>query len=83
MLLAAAADPRRPRPWPNAWPQPSPPSAPALPDLRLTVDPVEFRGLRYHTGVTLTVFAPGRHEELARGGRYICGNGERASRPPA
>ncbi len=43
------------------------------PDLRLTVDPVEFRGLRYHTGVTLTVFAPGRHEELARGGRYICG----------
>ncbi len=47
-----------------------------VPELRLTVDPVEFRGLRYHTGVTLTVFAPGRHEELARGGRYICGNGE-------
>ncbi len=46
------------------------------PGLRLTVDPVEFRGLRYHTGVTLTVFAPGRHEELARGGRYICGSGE-------
>ena len=47
-----------------------------VPALRLTVDPVEFRGLRYHTGVTLTVFAPGRHEELARGGRYICGNGD-------
>jgi len=46
------------------------------PHLRLTVDPVEFRGLRYHTGVTLTVFAPGHHEELARGGRYICGNGD-------
>jgi ATP phosphoribosyltransferase regulatory subunit len=45
------------------------------PALRLTVDPVEFRGLRYHTGVTLTAFAPGRHEELARGGRYLCGNG--------
>ena len=45
------------------------------PALRLTVDPVEFRGLRYHTGVTLTVFAPGRHEELGRGGRYICGGG--------
>jgi ATP phosphoribosyltransferase regulatory subunit len=44
-----------------------------VPALRLTVDPVEFRGLRYHTGVTLTVFAPGRHEELARGGRYLCG----------
>ena len=47
-----------------------------VPELRLTVDPVEFRGLRYHTGVTLTAYAPGRHEELARGGRYICGNGE-------
>jgi len=46
-----------------------------VPALRLTVDPVEFRGLRYHTGVTFTVFAPGRHEELARGGRYICGSG--------
>jgi ATP phosphoribosyltransferase regulatory subunit len=46
-----------------------------IPNLRLTVDPVEFRGLRYHTGVTLTVYAPGRHEELARGGRYICGQG--------
>ena len=43
------------------------------PELRLTIDPVEFRGLRYHTGVTLTVFAAGRHEELARGGRYLCG----------
>jgi ATP phosphoribosyltransferase regulatory subunit len=47
-----------------------------VPTLRLTVDPVEFRGLRYHTGVTLTVYAPGHHEELARGGRYICGNGD-------
>jgi ATP phosphoribosyltransferase regulatory subunit len=45
------------------------------PGLRLTVDPVEFRGLRYHTGVTLTVYAPGRHEELGRGGRYLCGMG--------
>jgi ATP phosphoribosyltransferase regulatory subunit len=45
------------------------------PELRLTVDPVEFRGLRYHTGVTIAVYAAGRHEELARGGRYLCGNG--------
>lgn len=52
-----------------------------VPALRLTVDPVEFRGLRYHTGVTLTVYAPGHHEELARGGRYICGGegGEEAT----
>ena len=44
------------------------------PTLRLTVDPVEFRGLRYHTGVAVTIFAPNRHEELGRGGRYLCGD---------
>jgi ATP phosphoribosyltransferase regulatory subunit len=49
------------------------------PELRLTVDPLEFRGLRYHTGIAVTVFAPGRHEELGRGGRYLSGNGEPAT----
>ena len=49
------------------------------PDLRLTVDPVEFRGFRYETGVSVTVYAPGRHEELGRGGRYICGDAEPAT----
>jgi len=49
------------------------------PELRLTVDPVEFRGFRYHTGVSVTVYAPGRHEELGRGGRYICGEAEPAT----
>jgi len=49
------------------------------PGLRLTVDPVEFRGFRYHTGVSLTVFAPGRAEEFGRGGRYVCGEGEPAT----
>lgn len=44
------------------------------PTLRLTVDPVEFRGYRYHTGVSVTIYAPGRHEELGRGGRYLCGD---------
>ncbi len=48
-------------------------------DLRLTVDPIEFRGFRYHTGVCATVFAPGRHEELGRGGRYLSGDGEPAT----
>ena len=47
--------------------------------LRLTIDPVEFRGLRYHTGVSVTIFAPGRHEELGRGGRYISGDAEPAT----
>jgi ATP phosphoribosyltransferase regulatory subunit len=49
------------------------------PGLKLTIDPVEFRGLRYHTGVCMTVYAPGRHEELGRGGRYICGENEPAT----
>jgi ATP phosphoribosyltransferase regulatory subunit len=51
----------------------------AAPSLRLTVDPVEFRGFRYETGVSVTVYAPGRHEELGRGGRYICGDSEPAT----
>ena len=49
------------------------------PGLRLTLDPVEFRGLQYHTGVGLTIYAPGQHEHLGRGGRYLCGNGEPAT----
>ncbi len=49
------------------------------PALRLTVDPVEFRGFRYETGVSVTVYAPGRHEELGRGGRYVCGDAEPAT----
>ncbi len=49
------------------------------PTLRLTVDPVEFRGFRYETGVSVTIYAPGRHEELGRGGRYVCGDAEPAT----
>ncbi len=49
------------------------------PALRLTIDPVEFRGFRYETGVSVTIYAPGRHEELGRGGRYNCGEAEPAT----
>ncbi len=49
------------------------------PWLRLTIDPVEFRGFQYHTGIAVTVYAHGRHEELGRGGRYVCGDGEPAT----
>ncbi len=49
------------------------------PDLRLTLDPLEFRGFRYHTGICLTVFARGRSEELGRGGRYVSGGNEMAT----
>jgi ATP phosphoribosyltransferase regulatory subunit len=49
------------------------------PHLRLTVDPVEFRGFRYHTGPCITVFALGRQQELGRGGRYVSGEQEPAT----
>ncbi|MCX7933415.1 MAG: ATP phosphoribosyltransferase regulatory subunit [Rhodovarius sp.] len=43
----------------------------AAPGLRVTLDPLEFRGFRYHVGVAFTIYGPGRSGELARGGRYL------------
>jgi ATP phosphoribosyltransferase regulatory subunit len=43
------------------------------PSLRITLDPVEFRGFRYHTGVAFTLFGEGATGEIARGGRYLSG----------
>ena len=59
--------------------------AAAAPGLRLTIDPIEFRGWRYHTGLCVSVYAPGRHEELGRGGRYLTGGlaGAQAGGEPA
>ena len=49
------------------------------PSLKLTIDPLEFRDLPYHTGVCMSVYVSGRHEVLGRGGRYICGVDEPAT----
>jgi ATP phosphoribosyltransferase regulatory subunit len=49
------------------------------PALRVTLDPVEFRGFRYHTGVAFTLYGPGMSGELARGGRYMSQNDEAAT----
>ncbi|MDE8347986.1 MAG: ATP phosphoribosyltransferase regulatory subunit [Acidocella sp.] len=49
------------------------------PALALTIDPVEFRGYRYHTGICFTAFASGEQAELGRGGRYLCGDTEPAT----
>jgi ATP phosphoribosyltransferase regulatory subunit len=49
------------------------------PGLRITLDPVEFRGFQYHVGVAFTIFGPGRTGELARGGRYLSVNDEPAT----
>lgn len=50
-----------------------------LPDLTLTVDPVENRGFEYHTGVGFTLFARNIGAELGRGGRYLAGGTEPAT----
>ncbi|WP_135466490.1 ATP phosphoribosyltransferase regulatory subunit [Crenalkalicoccus roseus] len=49
------------------------------PALRITLDPVEFRGFRYHVGVAFTLYGPGGSGELARGGRYMSLNDEPAT----
>ncbi len=47
--------------------------------LMLTIDPVEFRGLGYQTGISFTIFARGVRGELGRGGRYPLTTGETAT----
>lgn len=56
----------------------------AAPDLKITVDPGEFRGFTYHTGVCFSFFAARGHREIGRGGRYLInstgdGGGESAT----
>src|SRR5262249_14733300 len=46
------------------------------PAMILTVDPVEHRGLEYHSGVGFTLLARRVRGELGRGGRYVSGKGE-------
>ena len=48
----------------------------ALPDLVLTIDPGEFRGFEYHSGICFSFFAPGANGELGRGGRYDVQGGD-------
>lgn len=45
----------------------------AAPGLKLTIDPVEYRGLEYQTGVSFTFYALDTRGELGRGGRYRAG----------
>ncbi|MEX2454904.1 MAG: ATP phosphoribosyltransferase regulatory subunit, partial [Rhodospirillaceae bacterium] len=42
-----------------------------VPDIGITVDPVENRGFEYHTGVAFTFFARGERGEIGAGGRYV------------
>ena len=55
----------------------------AAPDLALTVDPVEYRGFEYHTGLGFTLYRNGTRGEIGAGGRYLAGSGfaDRESEP--
>ena len=49
----------------------------------MTIDPVEYRGLEYQTGVSFSAFAQKGRQELARGGRYSAGYPEDGVSEPA
>jgi ATP phosphoribosyltransferase regulatory subunit len=53
-------------------------AAAANPELAMTVDPGEFRGFEYQSGVSFALFARGVRGELGRGGRYELDGGEPA-----
>ncbi|MBT5185882.1 MAG: ATP phosphoribosyltransferase regulatory subunit, partial [Kordiimonadaceae bacterium] len=56
--------------------------AKAAPDLVVTIDPGEFTGFEYQTGISFSIFAGGVRGELGRGGRYMV-NAELGSGEPA
>ncbi|MBB42315.1 MAG: ATP phosphoribosyltransferase regulatory subunit [Rhodospirillaceae bacterium] len=41
-----------------------------VPEIQLTIDPVEHRGFEYHTGIGFTIFSQDPAVEFAGGGRY-------------
>ncbi len=49
------------------------------PELVLTIDPGEYRGFEYQTGISFTLFARNVRGELGRGGRYHLMDGEPAT----
>ncbi|MEH6401757.1 MAG: ATP phosphoribosyltransferase regulatory subunit [Sneathiella sp.] len=51
----------------------------AAPKLNLTIDPGEYRGFEYQTGLSFTLFAKNVRGELGRGGRYHLMDGEAAT----
>lgn len=43
----------------------------ALPEVGVTVDPLEARNSGYHSGIGFSIFARGAKGEIGRGGRYL------------
>lgn len=54
----------------------------AAPDLTITIDPGEYSGFEYQTGISFCLFAAGVRGELGRGGRYMA-NAENGGGEPA
>lgn len=52
------------------------------PNLAVTIDPGEYTGFEYQTGISFSLFASGVRGELGRGGRYLV-NADRGSGEPA
>ena len=44
--------------------------ASAFPDVSVSFDLADLRGYAYYTGTRFSIYAPGAHDALARGGRY-------------
>jgi len=52
-----------------------------LPELRLSIDPVENRGFEYHTAFSFAAFSRHARGELGRGGRYRVGGDSLGAEP--
>jgi ATP phosphoribosyltransferase regulatory subunit len=50
-----------------------------LPEVSLTLDPLEHKGFEYHQGVSFSLFAAGLRQEAGRGGRYALEDGREAT----
>ena len=47
--------------------------------IKLSIDPLETRGFKYHTGLTFTIFSDKLKGEIAKGGSYNILSGETAT----
>ena len=49
-----------------------------VPDVAITLDPLEMQGYGYHTSVSFSIFGAGLRGAIARGGAYVTGYDEKA-----
>ena len=49
-----------------------------IPDLSITLDPLDMQGHGYHTTVSFSIFGAGLKGKIAKGGAYMTGNKEKA-----